>query len=187
MAKSIFTKTSLLALAAVVLTSCGGKAAPAVTEITPEGVGCLKKGASVASIPEKCDGLYDKVVKTTEEDMGDTYTQYAFYAGDDKVAEIPAYGETIDLLIVYTPSISTPDGVHPGMKVAELLGKPGLKALYHDGFEYELNGYRFRMNGLNESGMKKLNDAYAKGAELVLDASDFEPDATVESAYYVGD
>lgn len=187
MAKSIFTKTGLLALAAVIATACGESSAPTATELTPEGLGCLKKGATVASIAEKCDGLYDKVVKTTEEDMGNTYTLYTFYSGEGKVAEIPAYGQTIDLLIVYAPGVSTPDGVHPGMKVSELLAKPGLKALYHDGFEYELNGFRFRVNGMNESGMKKLNDAYAAGTELVLEASDFEPDATVESIYYVGD
>lgn len=185
--KKLFTKAGWLAVAAVAITACGDGSASAVTGLTPEGLGCLKKGAPVASIPDECDGVYDKVAKTTEEDMGDTYTQYVFYAGERKVAEIPAYGENIDLLIVYAPGISTPDGVHPGMKVADLLAKPGVKALYQDGLEYELNGFRFRVDGLNEAGLQKMNDAYAKGAELVLEASDFEPDAMVESIYYVGD
>ena len=186
MKKRIFTKAGLLALTAAVLTACGGSA-PETIALTPEGVGCLKQGAPVTSIPDRRDGLYDKVVKTTEEDMGDTYTLYALYAGEQKVAEIPAYGETIDLVIVYAPSAATPDGVHPGMKVAELQKKPGLKAVYNDGFEYELNGFRFRVNGMTESGFQKMDNAYAAGSELVLDATDFEPDASVVSAYYVGE
>lgn len=187
MGKRTFTKAGLLALAAALCTACGAKTAPTTVTLTPEGLGCLKQGAPVASIPDKCEGLYDKVVKTEQEDMGDTYTQYAFYAGEEKVAEIPAYGETIDLLIVYAPSISTPDSLHPGMPVAELQKKPGLKTSYNDGFEYELNGFRCRVDGLNESGLKKMNDAYARGTDLTLEASDFEPDATVTSVYYVGD
>lgn len=73
------------------------------------------------------------------------------------------------------------------MKVAELQKKPGLKAVYNDGFEYELNGFRFRVNGMTESGFQKMDNAYAAGSELVLDATDFEPDASVVSAYYVGE
>ncbi len=187
MTKRIFTKTGLLVLAAVVLSACGGNAAPEASELTPEGLGCLKNGAPVASIPDQCQGLYDKVVKTEEEDMGDTYTLYTFYSGEQKVAEIPAYGQTVDLLIVYSPEVSTPEGMRPGMKVSELLAKPGLKTLYHEGFEYELNGFRCRVDGMKESGMKKLNDAYAQGTELVLAAADFEPDAAVTCIYYVGD
>lgn len=184
--KKIFTKASLLALLASAVVSCGGSATPETVTLSAEGLSCLTQGAPLSSIPGQCEGLYDRVEQTTQEDMGDTYTLYTFYAGDQKVAEIPAYGETIDLLMVYAPNVVTPDGVYPGMKVSELLTKPGLVALTMDGFEYELNGYRFRVNGMNDSGAQKLSDSFAQGTEPVLGAEDFEPDATVESIYYVG-
>lgn len=179
------TKQSvLMLLVAVLLLISSGMSAQSTFKLTKEGVGCLKKGMLYSKIPAKCEGLYDRFQKqVVEDEMDGNYTVYTFYAGKQKVAVITDYGyeKTVSGITVYSPAISTPEGVHPGMTIKKLLTIPGVKGNYNDGFKLELKNYFIDFDTMSAAGTKAFNDAYLKGTVMKLSPSYFNNTSKVVS------
>lgn len=177
--------TLVLVFAALFFISSAASAQTKFT-LNKEGVGCLKRGMLLSKVPAKCAGLYDKIDKQLiENEMDGDYTVYTFYMGTDKVAEIPDYGEgKIGYITVYSSNVSTADGVFPGMLIHKLLQIKGVKGVYQEAFNLELNDYAFSFDGLTKVGGKAFDDAYLKGTPVKLSNACFKADAKVLSIGY---
>jgi hypothetical protein len=151
--------------------------------LNKEGVGCLKKNMLVSKIPSNCPGLYDRFEKNpVEDDFNGNYTEYIFYSGTEKVVSSKDFGDgKFYYFDAYSPKISTPDGVYPGMPIKKLLTIKGVKGNYNDGINLTLKGYTINFDGLTAYGEKLFNDAYAKGTEVKLCNACFKSNAKVIS------
>jgi hypothetical protein len=152
--------------------------------LTKEGVGCLKKNMLVSKIPSNCSGLYDRFEKSTvEDDFNGNYTEYIFYSGTEKVVVTKDYGDgKIYYIDAYSPKVSIPDGVYPGMSIKKLLTLKGVKGNYNDGINLTFNGYTINIDNfeqLTAYGEKLFQDAYAKGTEVKLSNACFKEGAKI--------
>jgi hypothetical protein len=151
-----------------------------------EGVGCLKTGMLFSEIPSSCPGLYDFFEKNTiEEYEGEYYTEYTFHSGTEIVAHSNDYGEgKINYVVVYSPEISTTEGVHPGMLIKRFLKIKGAKFdSRNDGVYLVLNGCTigYRNEDLTASGKKAFDNAYAYGTDVKFSTAYFKESAKITS------
>jgi hypothetical protein len=159
-------------------------AAPALT-LTKQGVSCLKNGVAFGNIPSNCPGFYDRYkVNLIEDEMDGDYNEIIFYAGAEKVAEMNAppflSDFTVQGVTVYSPNVSTPDGVSPGMPLSKLAAYKGLDS--DNQGNPVLGGFSIGIayEDLTEYGQKTKDDAYLNGTTWKLTSACFKTGAKVQ-------
>jgi hypothetical protein len=160
-------------------------AAAATFTLTAKGVGCLQKGMLVSKIPAKYAGLYDRFEKNLieDEDEGNS-TEYIFYSGTEIVAQANDYGEgKINSITVYSPKVSTLEGVHAGMLIKDFLKIKGAKIISSNyGVYLAINSHTvgYKSEDLTVAGQKAFETAYMKGTDVKFSTAYFKESAKVQ-------
>jgi hypothetical protein len=158
--------------------------------LTKNGVACLKKGVAFDAVPNTCAGFYDRYEVMLFEDEDDEdydYNEIIFYAGSEKVARMfaPRFlrDYTVSNAMIFSPKVSTPEGVHPGMLLSKLITLKGLDT--DNQGDLILNGYSIGLNydDLTPYGKKTKQDAYALGKTWKISLNCFKAGAKVQ---YIG-
>lgn len=145
-------------------------------KIGPTGIGPVKLGVSVNSIPKSVPGLYDKLVKASrvEYEDGDefTVTVYQGILGKDVVFEFPAE-EKVDDIYVFSKTLKTAKGLGLSSTPAALFSAGGTVLEGNDGILGILcEGVLFVGTPFTSSGNKKAEQSYL-GETVTFAASDF--------------
>ncbi len=185
---------------AMLATACGtGSTSDDIFAITKEGLGPIKFGMNVSDLPERVEGLYDKIEKVhvpADEWMdSEAYDYYAFKLNDKQVISIDA--ENIERLFITHPKAHY-KGIHVEMLLADVLQTDAV--LYASGniesgeFSswFEIDGLQLSFNhyggkGFSKSGMSKLYQSIDDGLrELDFTAEDFQSSAVIDQIYIYG-
>ncbi len=162
--------------------------------VTPEGIGCIKLGMKAADIPQQCEGLYNKVEKSTvktdsqeDYDSDPVQEQYLFYMGKVKVMEIDITDDddqTVNFITAYAPHVVTESGLHPGAPLTDLLKLEGVEwQIEGEYYGVVIDGYiaiELKSKYLTDSGRRKYEDVYDKNLEPAFYAKDFKPHGKIE-------
>lgn len=174
--------TLFTTLTAIVLFgACGEKTAPLFTA-TAEGVNPVLLGANVDALPASAEKLYDAfTIENISDDFDGDYTIIHFTLNNTPVIDAYPYDGKISSIEILSSEIGSPEGIHPGSKVSELLKKGGMATMRNDGALYlRIGDINFTVSGLKEAGMMKIENSYAQGTDPLIQADDFERDALVE-------
>jgi hypothetical protein len=157
--------------------------------LTDKGVACLKKGVSLDNVPRACDGFYDRYeINLIEDESEGDYNEITFYAGKEKVAEMYAprflRDFTVNNATIYSPNVSTPEGVHPGMLLSELANIKGLDTDNNGNLTLNGFGIGFSFDDLTPLGKETHQEAYAKGITWKISAACFKEGAKVQYIHF---
>lgn len=146
-------------------------------KVTKKGVGVIAFGSDAAKLPDAVEGVYDR--KESEYDDFVSATMHYLYLGD-KLQYMIGYDNEIITMDVYDTNVDF-GGFSVGDPVSKILKLNPKQEVANSGLLISINGCYLWLGGLNQSGEKKKQDAYGKLINVVLEESDFNESATLES------
>lgn len=155
--------------------------------LTSDGLGNIKIGNHISSIPEKVPGLYDRLsVEDIEiSDEGgycDTISVFRGYSGKKLIFTIHHYNDEIWSIDVDDSSVKTKSGFGVNSKTRDILKAGGYPYYSNQGYEgIYFDGVLFICYGLTESGAKKREESYLNGIDYMMTAEDFNADSRAQS------
>ena len=154
---------------------------PAMVLITKDGVGPVKLGAAVASLPNSVDGLYDKLEKTSREEFfeggdSDVITVYVAKLKGKAVFEIIPDEGNVDCVNILSPELKTTHGMGLSSTPRELFSAGGHVLESNEGVAGVLcDGVLFVKIPMTKTGQKKAEQSYL-GETVSFNTSDFTAD-----------
>lgn len=154
--------------------------------LSNKGVGCIKFNMRYDQIPAQCDNLYTHFEKIEIEDgMDGAVAEYNFYDKNMLVMTHTQYSDDkISDLEIFTPKVTTANGLYVGQFVKELLNRKFSIPRYSI-LGFIVDGCLIKINSLSESGSKKFNDYYlGKLDKYKIAPEDFTENAMITSITY---
>lgn len=145
---------------------------------TTDGIGDIKVGAKISSLPGQVSGLYNKIEFAVEEVSGeggyeDTVHLYRVLSGREVVLKIYPDKGKVDRIEVVSKSIKTAHGLSLASSAPELFAAGAHAIAGNDGdVAIVCDGVLFLNQPLSQAGQKKAEQAYF-GEDVKFEASDF--------------
>lgn len=166
------------------MASCGQAQQPSDNTISAEGIGVIKLGMEPTSLPDFCDGLYDRIEVIVEEDLWDTYEYRRAFSGDDAVCDIYYYDNKISGIKVVSPQFKTENGLTCNSTVTDLFDKGGKVKVDEGNYLYlciVCDELSFDVvEDLTQKGYDKMVRACG-GENLTFSAADFKANAKAKA------
>lgn len=163
------------------------------TSITSAGIGKVKTGAAISTLPKQMAGVYDKLELVSEEfeDEGayeETISIYRATLNGETVFEFYPEDDKVGSISVYSKNLKTKSGLGLNSSPADLFSSGGKVISFNDGGEAILcEGLLFKGLPMTQQGYKKSEQAYL-GDQVTFDVSDFDasghPSEILISEYY---
>ena len=181
-----FFSTLLLAVA-VIFVQCGASAQNFLIE--PDGVGPIRHGVYVNTLPDKVEGLYDSREMLEEYDeMEDEYRYTCYFKLNGDVRVIADLNEDSMVCYVLTSGseIRSKSGAYDPMPAREFILLPGIKTIVNPDMDYFQ--IRFQIDGLDvlidyyqfsAEGQKKYDAALKSGVAPKFVPSDFNAESYI--------
>ncbi len=183
--KKLFS-TLLIAVAALFV-QCNASAQEFVYE--PDGIGPVRVGVKVNSLPESIEGLYNsKDLLEEYDEMEEEYIYSLFLKLDNELTVYALYDEAGEIFKVhaYGRNYRTKSGAYDAMPAREFIVLPGIKTVVNperdyfqvsfqlDGFDIYVDHYQF-----SAAGQKRYDAAVKSGTVPTFEPSDFEENAFI--------
>ena len=145
---------------------------------TVDGIGDIKVGTKMSSLPKQVSGLYDKIEFAVEEVSGeggyeDTVHLYRVLSGREVVLKIYPDKGKVNSIDVVSKRIKTANGLSLASTASELFAAGAHAVAWNDGSVCIVcDGVLFLDQPLSKTGMKKAEQAYL-GENVKFEASDF--------------
>ena len=149
------------------------------TSITSSGIGKVKTGAAISTLPKQMAGVYDKLELVSEEfeDEGayeETISIYRATLNGETVFEFYPEEDKVGSISVYSKNLKTKSGLSLNSSPADLFSAGGKVISFNDGGEAILcEGLLFKGLPMTQQGYKKSEQAYL-GDQVTFDVSDFD-------------
>ena len=171
-------KDSIAAFAAVLLILTSANLRADNNNITKTGIGEIQIGAVISSLPNSLSGVYDKLVKVTEEeyDDGDSYTYDVYHAtmNGEAILDIYPDGDKVRSITVYSNRLKTEKGLSLASTPADIITAGGHVVSFNNGDIAIVNdGILFFGMPMTQDGYKKAEQAYL-GQMVSIETSDFD-------------
>ena len=183
--KKLFS--TLLLAVAVIFVQCGASAQNFLIE--PDGVGPIRHGVYVNTLPDKVEGLYDSREMLEEYDeMEDEYRYTCYFKLNGDVRVIADLNEDGMVCYVLTSGseIRSKSGAYDPMPAREFILLPGIKTIVNPDMDYFQ--IRFQIDGLDvlidyyqfsAEGQKKYDAALRSGVAPKFVPSDFNAESYI--------
>lgn len=147
------------------------------TSITKSGIGKVKLGETISNLPERIEGLYDKIEFESEEGYEEGENSFEVYhvsLGDNIIFDIFPEEDKVAAITVLSAELKTKKGLGMDSTPAELLAAGGRIISFNDGtVAIVCDGVLFLDIPLSDQGYKKAEQAYL-GYDETFDVSDFD-------------
>lgn len=174
----------LTAIALFALTAYSQAQQPSDYTISPDGIGAIKLGAEVTSLPASCEGLYDRLETiTAEDDWGETYEYRRAFSGDSTLFDIYYWDNKVYAIHIVSPTLSTENGLTCNSAATDIFDNGGRVEVTNDGTLYVVcDGVRFEVEGITKQGQDKQQRAYY-GENPTFSVADFAANAKAVKIY----
>lgn len=172
MRKRVF---AALVILMIVVVSCSTNESSLLSK---DGLGPVRLGYVIKSIPGACEGLYDQLVPKKVEEYDYEATVYRLKMNGETIATVIEDAGKVHAIEVYSERVKTSDGFGLNKTAEEIILAGGEAYCDNYGFEGILyKGMLFSGMKLTKSGQRKAEDAYLLGVDPIFFASDFETNA----------
>ena len=139
-----------------------------------DGIGPVRLGAVINSLPKSSEGLYDRIEPERVEEFDYEGTVYHLVLQGERIVTLIEDTGKIHAIEVYSDKVQTADGFGLNKTAVQILTAGGTSYCDNYGFEGLLfKGMLFSDMDLTPSGQKKAEDAYLDGTDQIFTESDF--------------
>ncbi len=163
---------------AVTLSACTQKQSSPTLNYTESGIGVLQFGARIDELPQKVEGMYDRIESVYDDFDGGVYNY--LYLGDELQYTL-TWDDYIMNITVYDKNVDF-GGFSVGDPITKIMSFDWRYELTNYGMSVYINDCYLQLgNAFSESGNDKFQSAYARLEDVRYDKNDFKSGATLDA------